>query len=177
MAPMKNMQVGRRSLLICSLFLLVASYPINQWLDGEEELDDPPSLEDRQLEKRTSDNSNSSSGNRTFFQMQCDITTVCPEGIANMIALGIAVFFITIFMCVVYYWESVIGKKTRVRLALERNRNIDRQIEEAKRKQEETKDVGAKDEGTLTAENGESSSSNHETTSLLIDKTTQNVTS
>ena len=87
--------------------------------------------------ERTSDNSTEDGGNSTQsdFVRQCSImNSVCPEGIANMVALGVAGTFVWCLGCVLYIYEFRNERKTKTRLALERNRAIDRQIEEAKRR-------------------------------------------
>ena len=70
----------------------------------------------------------------------CRTSGLCPEGIANIVAGLSAVLFLGVLACVLWHWEIQLERKTRVRLALERNRTIDRQMTEDKKKRQERVD-------------------------------------
>ncbi len=70
----------------------------------------------------------------------CRTSGLCPEGIANIVAGLSAMLFLSILACVLWHWEVQLERRTRVRLALERNRTIDRQMAEDKKKRQKRVD-------------------------------------
>lgn len=86
----------------------------------------------RILAIREDDRNNSSSSLE-----DCRGSGLCPEGIAN-ITLGLAAISVLgILACILWHWEVQSERKTRIKLALERNKIIDRQMEEEKKNKQE----------------------------------------
>ena len=83
------------------------------------------------------DSNSSTNGSSSDSLSDCDIAGLCPEGIANIVAGLSAIGFLGVLACILWNWEVQAERKARIRLALERNRTIERQMEEEKKKREE----------------------------------------
>ena len=81
--------------------------------------------------------SNSSTANSTDSLQDCKTSGLCPEGIANIVAGFSAITILAILACILWHWEVQTERKARIRLALERNKAIDRQMEEDKKRRQE----------------------------------------
>lgn len=75
--------------------------------------------------------------NTSYFERACRTKTLCPEGIANIVVGGIMFGLLGCFACVMWQWEVQGDRKARIRMALARNREIDRQMEAAKLSQQQ----------------------------------------
>ena len=173
------------SLLSCSELLLFISFiacflvcngaPLNLWrteLDDIADFKTPDEVEYENVyhDKHTPwviarDVGNSSSSNNSTNSLEdCKTSGLCPEGIANIVAGLTAISFLAILACILWHWEVQSERKTRIKMALERNEAIDRQMAEEKirrqervdqfieRSQEESKTVGVERDHTPQVE-------------------------
>lgn len=71
------------------------------------------------------------------FERSCRTKTLCPEGISNIVIGGVLFGFLGCFACAMWQWEVQTDRKARIRIALARNREIDRQLEAARLSQQQ----------------------------------------
>ena len=131
------------------LFTILFSYCTALPLWNQDALSKSPSntiesneyLKDQGIILMLRDGNNSSNSTTAPDSLEdCRTSGLCPEGIANIVAGLSAVFFLGVLACVLWHWEIQLERKTRVRLALERNRTIDRQMVEDKKKRQDRVD-------------------------------------
>lgn len=91
-------------------------------------------------------NNDSNGTNTTTFSPTTDgeTTTMAPptpiltaDAIANIVLSGVAVIFITVILCYLMITFNQVEHRTRVRTALQRNKQIDRQISAARVRQQQ----------------------------------------
>ena len=114
-------------------------------------------------EVRLSLRDGSGDGNSSFFGslQECRTKGLCPEGIANIVAGALALSILGLLACILWHWDAQADRKARIRHAMERNKIIDQQMEEERKKrheraeqfiaqaQEEGRTAGAPDHGGL----------------------------
>ena len=56
-------------------------------------------------------------------------TSFCPEAIANVTAVGIALIFLTVVACSLWHYQVQQVRLSRIRQALDRNKAVDRHLQ------------------------------------------------
>lgn len=69
-----------------------------------------------------------------------------PDAIANIVLSGVAIIFLTAVLCYLMITFNQVEHRTRVRTALQRNKQIDRQIAAARARQQQQQQLKLKEE-------------------------------
>ena len=106
-------------------------------------------------------NNDSNETTTTTFSPTTETTTMAPptpiltpHAIANIVSSGVAVIFLTVVLCYLMITFNQVEHRTRVRTALQRNKQIDRQIAAARARQQQQQQLKLREQEELIGEEG-----------------------
>ena len=104
---------------------------------------------------------NGSNETTTTFSPTSETTTMAPptpiltaNAIANIVLSGVAVIFLTAVLCYLMVTFNQVEHRTRVRTALQRNKQIDRQMAATRARQQQQQQLKVKEQEELIGEDG-----------------------
>lgn len=135
-------------MLLCCYILHAYSWPLGRSDRKSPDLYEGGAQNDKvKLTPRETENTTEPTDS---FERDCRTKTLCAEGIANIVVGGVAFIFLVCLALAMYNWEVQGDRKARIRMAIARNQQIDRQIEEAKQRQQQMAESTL--EGTMSTE-------------------------
>lgn len=135
-------------MLLCCYLLHAYSWPLGRSDRKSPDMYEGGTQNDKvKLTRRETENTTEPTDS---FERDCRTNTLCAEGIANIVVGGVAFIFLVCLALAMYNWEVQADRKARIRMAIARNQQIDRQIEEAKQRQQQMTETIL--EGTMSGE-------------------------